>query len=244
VSNHGIQINGGFPVKTAPKNRFQPRSPSGQVGVQVLGRGLTRRSFLEFALSLGRLRRSSLLALKLKRLLTIPPILAVSALLARQAAPPTSGPEQGRYRRGWDTSDQICGLTVHRSPPRRTRTAACAGIARSTSSGGWAEAAAVEVAHLAKLTEFSIYRAAVGTGLRRNAERVWTFVGSGCSMALSAFASAGARRVGTCADGIEQQHSARQVDRVLENDPTRRCDPMVAGAEKRSGQKTPSSVSL
>ena len=88
MSNHGVQIDGGFPVKTAPKNGFQPRSPSGQLRVQVLGRGLTRRSLLEFALSLGCLRRSSPLALKLKRLLMTPPIVAVSALLARQAAPP------------------------------------------------------------------------------------------------------------------------------------------------------------
>jgi hypothetical protein len=50
--------------------------------------------------SLGRLLGGSLVSLKMKCLLSIPHIVAVSALPASQAAPLCVSPEHGRYRRG------------------------------------------------------------------------------------------------------------------------------------------------
>ena len=88
MSQHRVQIDRGFSVETAQEDRFQSRDSSGKVRVQSLGLSLTRRSLLEFALSFGRLRRRGVLVLKTKRFLTIPHIVAVSALHASQGAYP------------------------------------------------------------------------------------------------------------------------------------------------------------
>ena len=98
MPEHRVQIDRSIALKAAVKDRLESRNSGSQLCVQLLCLSLARNSFLKFALPLVRPLCGGTLPLKTQRLLPIPHIVAVSALLASQVAPLWAGPEQGGYR--------------------------------------------------------------------------------------------------------------------------------------------------